>query len=232
MSPQWNRRDVLKGLLVASTAMIAPEQGAAQDAPASGRQVEIQITSVSACTFRLSILPVNNGSIVEVPGDGSLVKQSWGVPVRKLRTEPTNPVSIGHLRLKISVHPVGVAVANEHGDVIQQIAWDENTGVFSFLTGSSPLFGLGEGGPQFDRRGSTDSMRSGQGAYKLATHGGRVPIPWIIGTSGWAIFFHQPYGAFDLTGPQGSSPSPVDWTIFSRSTISPSGTGSLKSMRC
>jgi len=27
-----------------------------------------------------------------------------------------------------------------------------------------------------------------------------VPIPWIIGTQGWALFFHQPYGTFDLTG--------------------------------
>ena len=30
----------------------------------------------------------------------------------------------------------------------------------------------------------------------------RVPIPWIIGTAGWAIFFHQPFGTFDFTGPQ------------------------------
>ena len=204
MSPQWNRRDVLKGLLAASTGMIIPENGAAQDAASvSGPQVEIQITPVSAVTFRFSILPVNNGSIAEVPVDGSLRNQSWGVPTAKLRTEPKNPISIGRLRLKMSVHPVNIEVANEHGDVIQQFAWDENTGVFSFLTGSSPLLGLGEGGPQFDRRGSTDSMRSGQGAYKLATHGGRVPIPWIIGTAGWAIFFHQPYGSFDFAGPQG-----------------------------
>jgi alpha-glucosidase (family GH31 glycosyl hydrolase) len=205
MSPQWNRRDVLKGLLAASTGMIIPHQGAAAHdaASASGRQVEIQVTPVSACTFRLSILPVNEGSIAEILGDGSLVKQSWGAPAAKLRTEPTNPISIGRLRLKVSFHPVGIGIANEHGDVIQQFAWDENTGVFWFLTGNSPLLGLGEGGSQFDRHGSMDSMRSGQGAYKLATHGGRVPIPWIIGTAGWAIFFHQPYGTFDFTGPQG-----------------------------
>jgi alpha-glucosidase (family GH31 glycosyl hydrolase) len=43
-------------------------------------------------------------------------------------------------------------------------------------------------------------MISGQGGYKLATHGGRVPIPWIIGTSGWALFFNQPFGTFDFTG--------------------------------
>lgn len=204
MSPQWNRRDVLKGFLAASSAMIVPKQAVVQDAaPVSGAQVEIQITSVSASTLRLSILPVSGGSVSQIPSDGSLVKESWGLPVATLRSEPTGPLSMGGLRLQISLHPVSVQVANEHGDVIQQFAWDENAGSLSFLKGSSPLFGLGEGGPQFDRRGSTDSMRSGQGAYKLATHGGRVPIPWIIGTSGWAIFLHQPYGTFDFSGPQG-----------------------------
>jgi alpha-glucosidase/alpha-D-xyloside xylohydrolase len=166
-------------------------------------QVEIQITPVSTCTFRLSILPLNNGSVGDIAMDGSLVKKSWGSPIAKLRAAPTRTISAGNLRLKISFEPVSIEVANLQGDVIQHLAWDENAGIFSFLNGSSPLFGLGEGGPQFDRRGSTDSMRSGQGGYKLATHGGRLPIPWVIGTSGWAIFFHQPYGAFDITGQQG-----------------------------
>ena len=204
MSPQWNRRDVLKGFLAASTAMMVPRREAAQDvAPSPAGQIEIQITPISSCTFRLSILPVNNGSVAEIASDGSLARDSWGAPVTKLRAESTEVISVGNLRLKISVHPVSIRVANERGDVIQQFDWDENAGLLSFLNGSSPLLGLGEGGPQFDRRGSTDSMRSGQGAYKLATHGGRVPIPWIISTSGWAIFFHQPYGTFDFTGPQG-----------------------------
>ena len=212
MNPRWNRRDVLKGLLAASTAMIVPKQAAAlDDAHAPERQVEILITPVSAYTFRLSILPVNNGSVADIPMDGSLAKESWGSPIAKLRTEPTGPISVGSHRLKISLHPVSITVVNERGDFIQQLTWNLNSGVCSFLIGNSPLFGLGEGGPQFDRRGSTDSMRSGQGGYKLATHGGRVPIPWIIGTSGWAMFFHQPYGAFDFTGEigkfQSSSPS-------------------------
>ena len=46
-------------------------------------------------------------------------------------------------------------------------------------------------------------MISGQGGYKLKTHGGRVPTPWLVGTAGWALFFHQPFGTFDLTGPRG-----------------------------
>ena len=44
-------------------------------------------------------------------------------------------------------------------------------------------------------------MLSGQGAHLLATHGARLPIPWLIGTSGWAMYFHQPFGTFDFTGP-------------------------------
>jgi alpha-glucosidase/alpha-D-xyloside xylohydrolase len=185
--------------------MFVPKQAKAGARPPEP-QVEIQITAVSAFTFRLSILAANhgsnNGSVGDIPLDGSLVRKSWGSPIAKLRAAPTGTISAGNHRLKISFQPVSIEVANLQGDVIQQLAWDQNAGIFSFLNGSSPLFGLGEGGPQFDRRGSTDSMRSGQGGYKLATHGGRVPIPWVIGTSGWAIFFHQPYGTFDFTGQQ------------------------------
>ena len=45
-----------------------------------------------------------------------------------------------------------------------------------------PLLGLGEGGPQFDRKGSIDEMRNGQEGYRLRTHGGRVPIQWMVST--------------------------------------------------
>src|SRR5262245_65504880 len=46
-------------------------------------------------------------------------------------------------------------------------------------------------------------MRNGQGGYRLRTHGGRAAIPWLIGTGGWALFIHQPFGTFDLTGSEG-----------------------------
>jgi alpha-glucosidase (family GH31 glycosyl hydrolase) len=202
MNRQCNRRDVLKGLVSASTALvIARGQGTAQEI-ASVQPVEIQISSVSAHTFRLSVYPLNNGAEKSIPFDGSLVQESWGAPAARLRAETGREFVLGGFRLKVSFHPVSITVTNELGAVIQQFVWDKNTGVLSFLTGSAPLFGLGEGGPQFDRRGSTDAMRSGQGGYKLRTHGGRVPIPWIIGASGWAIFFHQPFGTFDLNGAQ------------------------------
>ena len=50
-----------------------------------------------------------------------------------------------------------------------------------FNIDGSHLLGLGQGGPQFDRRGHADSMVSGQGGYQLATHGARVPIQFLIG---------------------------------------------------
>jgi alpha-glucosidase/alpha-D-xyloside xylohydrolase len=193
----------LKGFFAASGAMIVrkPAEGAAS---LPEPQLEIQITQVSSHTFRLSILPVQNGSLADIPTDGSLVQQSWGNPIAKLRTDKSRTISAGNLRLKISFQPVSIEIANLNGDVIQQLAWDQSAGILSFLNGNAPLLGLGEGGPQFDRRGSTDSMTSGQGGYKLATHGGRVPIPWIIGTSGWAMFLHQPFGTFDFTGERGN----------------------------
>jgi alpha-glucosidase/alpha-D-xyloside xylohydrolase len=86
---------------------------------------------------------------------------------------------------------------------VQVFRLDAETSALAFELGDGPVFGLGEGGLQFDRRGSVDRMRSGQGGYRLRTHGGRVPIPWLIGTAGWALFVHQPAGTFDLAGDVG-----------------------------
>jgi alpha-glucosidase/alpha-D-xyloside xylohydrolase len=165
--------------------------------------IEVQFTLVSPNTFRLTLLPVNNGSVGTIPQDGSLVQESWGLPAATLSSAPSRKISVGNFLLDVSFEPISITVTGSDRTVIQRFIFDDRTGELSFQSGSGPLLGLGEGGPQFDRRGSVDLMRSGQGGYKLATHGGRVPIPWIIGTSGWAIFFHQPFGTFDLSGEVG-----------------------------
>jgi alpha-glucosidase/alpha-D-xyloside xylohydrolase len=87
---------------------------------------------------------------------------------------------------------------------IQQLTFDRAVASMSFSLGRGPLFGLGEGGPQFDRRGSAYPNRNGQGGYQLRTHGGRVPIQWLVSPDGWGLYVHQPLGAFDLTGAQGT----------------------------
>jgi alpha-glucosidase/alpha-D-xyloside xylohydrolase len=166
----------------------------------NGPQLRVQISPVSDHTLRLTLLPIYEGSEQPIPDDGSLVQKSWGTPSTALPEEAERELSIGSFRLKISWRPISITVSKASGETIQRFDWDENSGALSFLTGTKPLLGLGEGGPQYDRRGSTDEMRSGQGGYKLATHGGRVPIPLVIGTAGWAIFFHEPSGTFDFTG--------------------------------
>jgi alpha-glucosidase (family GH31 glycosyl hydrolase) len=60
------------------------------------------------------------------------------------------------------------------------------------------VLGLGEGATQFDRRGTNFLMLNGQRAPFLATHGGTIPVPFLIGTDGWALFVHRPWGEFDL----------------------------------
>ena len=68
-------------------------------------------------------------------------------------------------------------------------------------------------------------MGSGQAGFKLATHGAKVPIPLLISTSGWAMFIHQPAGAFDLSGPEGvfapanpDSATPLDVFVIGAAT--------------
>jgi alpha-glucosidase (family GH31 glycosyl hydrolase) len=140
------------------------------------------VTPISAKTVRIS----RGGPI---PADGSLVA--------------LGRVASGDLKVELT-GPLTVRVEAVHsGRLVQQLRIDPQTGVVTFELGDGPLLGLGEGGPQFDRRGSTDRMKSGQGGYRLRTHGGRVPIPWIIGTGGWAMFIHQPFGTFDFTGSTG-----------------------------
>ena len=110
--------------------------------------------------------------------------------------------------MTISPEPLTIRVEASDGRLIQHLRINSEAGSFAFHLGDGPVLGLGEGGPQFDRRGSADRMRSGQGGYRLRTHGGRVPVPWLIGTAGWAMFVHQPYGTFDLTGAEGQFAPP------------------------
>ena len=211
MGKQPSRRQALKGAAAACAALLLPPDGSGRIASArvAGRDVEIYVSPVSAHTLRLTVHATdrsgkNDLAATAVPDDGSLVKDSWGAPIARLsKSDRTKIVKVGDVRVKIDVDPLVLSIESAKGRTIQQLKIDKDSGALSFLNGSSPLLGLGEGGPQFDRRGSTDRMHSGQGGYKLETHGGRVPIPWLIGTAGWAMFIHHPFGTFDFTGPEG-----------------------------
>lgn len=151
MGKEFSRRQVLQGVATTGAVLFGNAEARAAETKlrVAGSDVELQITTVSPHTFRLSVLPLRNGAPVAIPADGSLVRTDWGAPVAKLRqTSPEQTVETANVRLKISP-PLAIAVENTNGEIIQRIGVDTQTGVLSFLTGAAPLLGLGEGGPQF-----------------------------------------------------------------------------------
>jgi hypothetical protein len=214
MNKKLSRREALKNLGSASAGVLLGTGAAAQSTALqiAGQPVEIAITAVSADTLRLSIAPIVNGQPQPLLNDGSLVQQTWGQPVARLTTLPrARQVRCGNLIVKLTPNPLTIRIEAKGGRLVQELRPDAQTGGLSFLLGEQPVLAFGEGGPQFDRRGATYTNRNGQGGYQLRTHGGRVPIQWLIGTGGWALYINHPLGAFDLTGREGRlTPRGVD----------------------
>ncbi len=216
------RRSALKGLGGSGgLAILAGSVDAGQTAAlrVAGRPVEVAVTPIDHRIVRISVVPFEGGRTQPISSDGSLVRQDWGEPIVRLNSpgQTQSIIRAGDWHLTLATEPIAIRVEAPDGRIIQQIRVNGDTGAVTFHLGDGPVLGLGEGGQQFDRRGSVDRMRSGQGGYRLRTHGGRVPVPWLIGTSGWAMFVHQPAGQFDLTGTEGrfvptgrSSSLPID----------------------
>ena len=176
----------------------------------AGQPVEIGVWSVSAATVRITMCPLEAGRPQPVPVTGALAREEFGPSLVVAREPPQLArVRAGNLVVSYSGNPPTILVATASGGEIQRLGFDATSAGMSFTLGAGPLLGLGEGGPQFDRKGSTDRMINGQGGYRLATHGTRAPIQWLVGTDGWAMFIHQPYGAFDFTGARGTFTPPA-----------------------
>ncbi|MEO7102152.1 MAG: TIM-barrel domain-containing protein [Gemmatimonadaceae bacterium] len=170
----------------------------------AGQPVEITVLSVSPQTVRLTVRPIRNGQAQTLPITGELVSHELGTVSRRSRTAPDLVrVRAGDLFVTVKDGPPSILVETADGTIVQHLGFDASTADMSFTLGSSPLLALGEGGPQFDRRGTTDKMIIGQDAYHLETNGTRAPIQWLVGTEGWAMFIHQPHGAFDFSGTSG-----------------------------
>jgi len=170
----------------------------------AGKPVEIAVASMSPQTARITVLPLDGERAVGVSVDGALAPEGEGrLASRKRDVEGFAPIKAGDLTVRFADAPPTLLIEDGAGRAVQKLVLSADAPGLSFLLGRGPLLGLGQGGPQFDRKGATDRMRSGQGGYRLSTNGGRVPIQWLVGTDGWAIFIHQPLGAFDLSGTEG-----------------------------
>ena len=208
MSDRISRRDALTrlGALGAGLALTPRGiiRGAAPGITVAGRPVEIAIASLSATTVRITVRPLSDGTPEAVALTGALAAEQPGAVVERSRTAArVSRVRAGTLVVKFTDSPPTIIVETRDGVEVQRLVLDSASPGMSFALGDGPLLGLGEGGPQFDRKGSTDRMVIGQGGYRLSTHGTRAPIQWLVGTGGWAMFIHQPFGEFDFTGSTG-----------------------------
>jgi alpha-glucosidase/alpha-D-xyloside xylohydrolase len=220
MPDSVSRREALKQLGVVGAGLAVGRRqflrGQAKEIVVAGQPVEISVTSLSPATARLTLQPIHNGAADSLLVTGELVAEKLGRTITQSRASSSLArVRAGDLVVKFTDTPPSLTVETRSGAAVQRLVFDAALPGMSFLLGDGPLLGLGEGGPQFDRKGSADRMIIGQGGYHLSTHGTRAPIPWLVGTNGWAMFVHQPTGEFDFTGELGKftpkeAPLPLD----------------------
>jgi alpha-glucosidase/alpha-D-xyloside xylohydrolase len=185
-----SRRHAVKKLAAASFAAAAAPSILRGQSPitVAGRRVEIVVTPVSAATVRISARPIVDGKAQAVVNRGALVAAA------------EQRAASGDLIVRVREGASPAVAITRAGKPVQEITFNNTDARVALAMGNGPIFGLGEGGPQFDRRGSIYNHRNGQGGYQLRTHGGRVSIQWLLSTDGWGVYVHQPMGVFNLNG--------------------------------
>ena len=228
--PKLTRRQALRDIGVAGAGLAFSGgviRGQGTGIIVAGKPVEIAVSSVSPATVRITVRPLVDGAPAPVAVTGALESESFGAALASARAAaPLAQVRAGDLTVRFTDTPPTLIVETAKGEVVQRFGLSAEAPGMSFLLPKGPLLGLGEGGVQFDKKGSTDQMRNGQrdakeDGYLLATHGTRAPVQWLVGTDGWAVFIHQPYGTFDFKGidgkftPPAASALPLDVFVVS-----------------
>ena len=159
----------------------------------AGKPVEIAIAPISRSTVRISVRPIVNG------------KPQAGRQSRRARRRPRS---------------------SAWQAAIWSFACTKAPSPSITITRSGPAGADADAGPRRCHRVVRDRQRAdlrarrrraavrsprhrripsrnGQGGYQLRTHGGRVPIQWLVSPDGWGMYIHQPLGSFDLIGSLG-----------------------------
>src|SRR5262249_57915305 len=123
-------------------------------------------------------------------------KKPWA-KLRLRELAKAKEAAAGKLNVTIKGGPLTIPFRDPAGKIVQELVLGQADGAMTFRTGA-PVLGLGEGDKQFDRSGAKYPLVNGQVAPWLATHGGTIRVPFLIGTDGWALFVHRPVGEFDL----------------------------------
>jgi len=205
---------VLLGLVPSSFAQVRERNPRPETRPlleVRGNPVEAALTVVSDRTLRISVSPLDgNGTPVPLADEPVLVKRDWPAATFQLRSLTAEQIiKIGSFQVTVIPEPLRFVIRGADNQVVQELRVDKSTGSLNFRLGDGPILGLGQGAAQFDRRGKKISMSASHGGDRVL-YGGRVPIPWLLGTEGWALFFNHPRGEIDLTGSEGHLLAPSD----------------------
>ncbi|HPB59975.1 MAG TPA: glycoside hydrolase family 31 protein, partial [Candidatus Saccharicenans sp.] len=172
---------------------------------------QLIITPVSDYTLRITLKPYSARDNSDHLDDSPvLVRREWPAPLLiKTDLKIVPDLVWKNLKIQVKPEPLTITLSTFQGKIIQELVIDKATGAVHFLLGDKPLLGLGGGGKGLDRRGLYDPMDNGHRSAEYQIYGSRLPIPFLIGTDGWALFFHRPYnGGFDLrTNPGAFLPS-------------------------
>ncbi|HUD84639.1 MAG TPA: hypothetical protein VMQ67_14105, partial [Candidatus Saccharimonadales bacterium] len=198
-------------IFMAWAALVCPSQfSAGADTHSAilwaGATCEISLGKVSDRTAQLVVAPLDDqGQPRPVPPTAAFVSFPVTEEFRSRDIAGVENVQVGKLRFTIKAQPLTISVHRADGSLLQELVLEDVTnGTMSFHM-DAPVYGLGEGEHQFDRRGTNYQMVNGQHGFPglLATHGATVPVPFLIGADGWSMFVRSPWGQFDLRGQHG-----------------------------
>jgi alpha-glucosidase/alpha-D-xyloside xylohydrolase len=168
-----------------------------------GNPAELSVSAVSERTVQIVLAPLDEKEKARsAPPSTVLVGQQLQLMLRRRELTRTEEVALGKLRVQLKPEPLTVSISGSSGKVAQELIIAEADGAISFRV-NAPVLGLGEGAQQFDRRGALYAMKDGWGAWDRPVLGSWIAVPFLIGTDGWALFVHHPWGQFDLRTREG-----------------------------
>ncbi len=183
--------------------MLSPMTALADPVRYAGNNAELSVSGVSERTVHIMLAPLDDqGNPRRNSPSTALIEQKLEEKLRRRELNATEEIAVGKLRVAVKLDPLTIAVRGAAGRVVQELVFADADGSMTFRT-DAVVLGLGEGAKQFDRRGAHYPMLNGQRAPFLATHGGTIPVPFLVGTDGWALFVHGPWGEFDLRDGRG-----------------------------
>lgn len=179
----------------------------AQQITTNGEPAQLNIRAAGENSIRVTLKPVSYKN--DFPNTPALIAKDYPAPLISLTSTGTRTSKkIGKLNVQVDGNPLTITVTDAKNVLIQKIVF-EDSGRFSFIVNDAPILGMGEGGPrperganwrslpiEFDRRGRYHNM---QPRWQAEAYGSRNPVPFLIGTDGWALFVSAPWVQVDLT---------------------------------